>query len=171
MNAVLKNVLEWNCEKKADLSNYYIVNIFIKASNKNLDEISKFLKIPYSKGSCNKGDKVIKGPHRGGKKKKTVWLFDVDGKLGLEKQMEEIISIFDSSFFSKGGKLPKNWEVTLDIGVVYKTFTCSIKIADKYLKWLGDKKIELEVSSYPGNFPLSEKPNQKLPIAEKYEFK
>jgi len=125
----------------------YLVSLTIRHPRKSLNDISKVLGIPFSKNSCNKGDLIL------GKKraKSTVWIYDIKNKkiTQLNKAVEKLISILSRSSLKVPKAVPSDWEAYLDIAVLYRTYTCSLEIQAKHLKWFSNRNIGLLVSCYP----------------------
>lgn len=125
----------------------FLVSLTIKHSRKSLSELSAAIKLPYSKGSCNKGDLI----HGNKKAKNTVWIYYVNTKKikTLDKCIEKLIFSFNHSSLKASRSVPRDWDAHLDVAVLYKTYTCSLVIQAKQLKWFSIRNIGLSISCYP----------------------
>lgn len=112
----------------------------------SVSELSRVTRVKGAASSHNRGDRRLKG----------VWdetVLRVESGLKstmpLDKHLKSLFAKMESSRLRGNPGLPKDLRLYLSIGVFFSTPMCSIKIPSRYLKRLAEKRIELEVSSYP----------------------
>jgi len=128
----------------------YLVSLIVEPQSENLEKVSKLLKIPYSNGSCNKGDMVS----RNRKSKRTVWRYKIGtkNKRNLDGLIGKLITVLERSLLKRKRSFPGKWKVYLDIAVLYNTYTCSFEIKANHLEWFSKRGIGLLASCYPTVF-------------------
>lgn len=135
---------------KRKLLKTYSVSFVIRHPKKKLADLSKEIKLPFSETSCNRGDFIRKDR----KAKFTVWKFNNNRKkfeINLNKTIENLINGLKRSALRRSKGVPKDWDAFLDIAVFYKTYTCSVEIQAKHLKWFSARNIYLSISCYPSS--------------------
>lgn len=124
----------------------YIVSIDVYSDQMSLAEISEIIGIEAGVGSRDRGYEDWDG----NLSKRTI--------LTLESEVPQIAEL-DEHFafllrrfnFNQSGKrrLPEGVRLSLTIGILYDTVTCSLKVSAKWLGEFAANGLDLDVSCYP----------------------
>lgn len=131
------------------ISKQYMVSLVVEPNRGTVDDVSKMLHVKASNNSCNKGD-VIFGER---KAKRTIWIYEVKSKneFNLNELIGKIVTVLKKSSL-KARVFPRTWKAYLNVGVMYNTYTCSLRIPARYLEWLTSRGVDLRISCYPTDF-------------------
>jgi hypothetical protein len=125
-----------------------IVSLEIKTSECSLDELSSRIGIQHAEGSFDKGKVYQKRISED-----TVWkLFSgAEKHASLDEHCRWIFKTLSTVNILRTGVLPKDYDLTLNIGVLYdsNSVTCSLSIPNGCLKLMRDYELNIEVSCYP----------------------
>jgi hypothetical protein len=126
----------------------FIVSFEIISLKYNLDELSSKIGLQFASGSFDKG-KV----YRGKISEQTVWkLFsNVDKFASLEEHCKDIFNSLSKVNLLKSEGLPEDWDLTLNIGVLFSSdnASCSVSIPNSCLELMKNYRISIEISYYP----------------------
>ena len=127
----------------------FTVSFGVESHSHTLEELSSLMGMPAHSGSYEKGKM------RGGSiAHSTVWKMfsQIVKSAPLEEHLDSILKATTSTKVFEKGLLPDGCKLVLNIAVFYDTVDCTIGIGTKFLSWLAEHKINLEVASYPLSF-------------------
>lgn len=130
----------------------FIVSFEMATTKSSLDELSSKIGMQYASGSYDKGEK------RDGKTaKQTVWkLFSrLHESAALEEHCQDIFKLLSNINVSKIEELQKDCDSYLNIGVLYDSYTCSIRIPNSILEQVNNYRLSININYYPTNFQES----------------